>query len=336
VSYQWRRDGAPVPSPAGANPLLTVQAASAADAGAYTCVVSNSAGAVTSTAAALSIVSADATNPSRLANIAVRASIKGSVPLIVGFSVGGAGTSGTKSLLVRGAGPSLATLGVSTPLADPSLGLFSGTTSVLTNDNWAGDAQVSVLSNQLGAFPFANATSRDAALTATAVSGSYTAQLASNDSSSGTALAEIYDGSPAFTADTPRLVNVSARTEVGGDAGLLIAGFVIAGPAARTVLIRGIGPGLAEFGVGNILGDPQLALFREGVPVASNDDWYDAPNSVAVAAAARLVGAFVLPPTSRDAALLLALPPGSYTAQLSSTAGSAAVGNALVEVYEVP
>jgi hypothetical protein len=335
MNYQWRRNGITVPSPAGANALLVVSAASEADAGIYSCVVSNAAGTVTSTAAALSVVSADATNPSRLANIAVRATINGSVPLIVGFSVGGAGTSGTKSLLIRGAGPSLVALGVTTPLADPSLGLFSGTSRVLDNDNWSGDAQVSALANQLGAFPFATATSRDAALTATAVNGSYTAQLASNDSSSGTALAEIYDGSPVFTADTPRLVNVSARTEVGGDSGVLIAGFVIAGPAARTVLIRGIGPALAEFGVGKALTDPQLALFREGVPVATNDDWYDAPNSVSVAAAARSVGAFLLPPTSRDAALLLSLPPGSYTAQLSSTAASS-VGNALVEVYEVP
>jgi hypothetical protein len=336
LSYQWQRNGVNVSAPAGTSPLLIFPAVSAAEAGAYTCVVSNAAGAASTAAAALSVVPADATNPSRLANIAVRASVDATAPLIVGFSVGGAGTSGTKLLLIRAAGPSLATVGVSNPLADPTLGLFNGSTNVISNDNWSGDAQVASLANQLGAFPFSAAASRDAALAATAVGGSYTAQLASSDATSGTALAEIYDGSSSFTAATPRLVNVSARTNVGGGASVLIAGFVIAGSAAKTVLIRGIGPGLATFNVSNALADPQLALFRDGVPVATNDDWYDAPNSVSVAAAARLVGAFVLPPTSRDAALLLSLPPGSYTAQLSGNAATATAGNALVEVYDVP
>jgi hypothetical protein len=123
---------------------------------------------------------------------------------------------------------------------------------------------------------------------------------------------------------------------VGTGGNILIAGFVIAGPAARMVLIRGIGPGLTAFGVTNTLADPQLALFRDGVPVASNDNWHDAANAVAVATAATQVGAFALPTTSRDAALLLSLPPGSYTAQVSGNAATNAVGNALVEVYEVP
>src|SRR5204863_8115345 len=117
--------------------------------------------------------------------------------------------------LMPGAGPSLTPLGVTGALNDPRLGLFSGTTSVLANDNWAGDNQVAALARQLGAFPFSASTSRDAALAATTVSGSYTAQLASADASSGTALAEIYDGSSIFSATTPRLINVSARTEVG-------------------------------------------------------------------------------------------------------------------------
>jgi hypothetical protein len=170
-------------------------AATASDAGTYTCVVSNAAGAITTASAELDVVPADATNPARLANLAVRATVAGTAPLIVGFSLGGAGTSGTKALLIRGAGPSLTALGVPGALNDPQLGLFSGATSVLANDNWAGDAQVAALARQLGAFPFSANTSRDAALAATAVGGSYTAQLASADASSGTALAEIYDAS---------------------------------------------------------------------------------------------------------------------------------------------
>jgi len=334
LSYQWHKNGANLSSPAAINPLLVIAGMSAADAGSYTCTITNAAGVATTRAAVLNVVASDATNPSRLANLAVRANVGVDTPLIVGFSIGGAGTSGTKTLLIRGAGPALSALGVSGPLADPRLGLFNGPISVLANDNWAGDAQVTALGNQVGAFPFGAPSSRDAALAATAVGGSYTAQLATANATSGTALAEIYDGSQNFTAATPRLVNVSARTDVGTGANVLIAGFVIAGPAAKTVLVRGIGPALAGFAVNNALGDPQLALFRDGVLVATNDNWYDAVNAVAIVTAAGQVGAFSLPPGSRDSALLLSLPPGNYTAQVSGNATTA--GSALVEVYDVP
>jgi hypothetical protein len=335
-SYQWRRNGANLKMAAAANCLLVLPVASAADAGTYTCVISNAAGSTITAAAGLDVIAPESNDPARLTNLAVRASVASASPLIVGFAIGGAGTSGTKPLLIRGAGPSLTSLGVTGVLTDPRLGLFSGTTIVLANDDWAGDAQVAALARQLGAFPFSASTSRDAALAATAVNGSYTAQLASADASTGTALAEIYDGSATFGATTPRLINVSARSEVGTGGNILIAGFVIAGPAARMVLIRGIGPGLAAFGVPNTLADPQLALFRDGVPVASNDNWYEAPNAVAIATAGSQVGAFALTTHSRDAALLLSLPPGSYTAQISGAAANNAVGSALVEVYEVP
>ena len=147
-------------------------------------------------------------------------------------------------------------------------------------------------------------------------------------------LAEIYDRTSAFNADSPRLTNLSARYDTGGAAGPLAAGFVVAGPAARTVLIRGIGPALTQFGVANALTDPQLVLFRDNTIVATNDNWFDAPNSVALVSATAQVGAFALPPSARDAALLLSLPPGNYTAQVRAPGGTA--GNALVEIYEVP
>ena len=331
ISFQWRKDGADLMGTSAGSSTLVIPNAAATDAGGYTCVVTNAAGSVTSAVAALSVVASDPTNPPRLTNLAVRATVTGT-PLIVGFSVGGPATSGTKTLLIRGAGPSLAALGVSGALADPRLGLFSGTASILSNDNWSSDTRVATLATQVGAFPF-SAGSRDAALAATAVGGSYTAQIASADATSGTALAEIYDASGTFGVTTPRLVNVSARTEISAT-NLLIAGFVIAGPAAHAVLIRGIGPTLAQFGIRTALADTQLALFRDGVLIASNDNWYDAPNAVAVATTATHVGAFSLVPTSHDAALLLSLPPGNYTAQVRGANG-AVDGTGLVEVYEV-
>jgi hypothetical protein len=65
--------------------------------------------------------------------------------------------------------------------------------------------------------------------------------------------------------------------------------------------------------------------------VATNAGWAGAP---ALAAAFVQVAAFPLPATSGDAALLVTLAPGQYTAQVAGTGG--ATGVALVEVYEVP
>ncbi|MES2693818.1 MAG: hypothetical protein V4773_10125, partial [Verrucomicrobiota bacterium] len=232
------------------------------------------------------------------------------------------------------AGPALTALGVTNALPDPRLELFSGATSVLNNNDWANATAVSSLGTQVGAFPFP-ASSRDAALVANAVGGSYTAFLASADAGAGVALAEIYDGSAVFSPTTPRLINVSARTEVGTEGNLLIAGFVVSGHAAKLVLIRGIGPALAQFRVLGALPDPRLTLFRDAAPIAANDNWHDAPNAVAIAETSTLVGAFSLAPDSADAALLLTLPPGSYTAQLAAAPGTNP-GTGLVEVYDVP
>jgi hypothetical protein len=98
------------------------------------------------------------------------------------------------------------------------------------------------------------------------------------------------------------------------------------------VLVRAIGPGLSTFNVASPLADPQLALFGGSVQIAANDNWGGDPQ---LSAAAARVGAFALgDASSKDAVLLLTLPPGSYTAQISGANGTS--GNAIVEVYEVP
>ena len=128
-----------------------------------------------------------------------------------------------------------------------------------------------------------------------------------------------------------KLVNLSTRippTDTSTEP--VIAGFVLAQPA--TVLLRGVGPALAQFGVPQPLDDPRIALVRQsdGAQLVANDDWSGAD----VAAAAAKVGAFALTAGSRDAALLVTLPAGSYTVHLSGAAGS--IGTALIEVYLVP
>ncbi len=272
---------------------------------------------------------------SRIANFSIRATAGiDAQTLIVGFGIGGAGTAGAKPMLFRGAGPALTAFGVPGALADPKLQLFSGPTKILENDNWSGDPLVAAMAAQVGAFSFTSAASRDAALSNAATNpGGYTAQLSGVGGTTGIVLAEIYDATPpaAFADATPRLINVSARTQVGTGADILIAGFVVSGSAPKNVLIRAIGPALANFGVPGVLADPKLELFSGSSRIGENDNWSGAD---ALAAGFASVGAFTLDPASKDAALLATLAPGSYTVQVSGVANT--TGVALVEIYEMP
>jgi hypothetical protein len=219
-------------------------------------------------------------------------------------------------------------------LADPKLELYAGTTKMTENDDWAGNAQISAISAQVGAFDLGSSTSKDAALFNTGFNpGSYSVWVTGNGGATGVALAEIYDATPAsaYTATTPRLTNVSARTQVGTGDDVLIAGFTISGGASKTVLIRAVGPSLLPFGVTGVLMDPKLELFTGSTKINENDNW---GGGAALADAFRSVAAFELPATSSDAVLLVTLEPGSYTAQVSGVGST--TGVALVEVYEVP
>ncbi len=136
----------------------------------------------------------------------------------------------------------------------------------------------------------------------------------------------------------PPMTNISTRGLVGAGDELMIAGFVIEGNSAITVLIRGVGPTLANFGVLTAIGDPQISVFDSSsdvLPAFANDDWGSNTNPIEIASTASTVGAFALPAGSKDAALLLTLEPGIYTVQLANQ--QPGVGNVgLIEVYWVP
>jgi uncharacterized protein (DUF1800 family) len=129
-------------------------------------------------------------------------------------------------------------------------------------------------------------------------------------------------------AQETRLSNVSVRTSAGG-ADTLITGFTIGPGAAKQVLIRAVGPTLGGFGVTGVLADPKLELFNSaGAKILENDNFNPADAPIFAS-----VGAFALNAGARDAALVITLSPGSYTAQVSGIGGAS--GIALVEVYEV-
>lgn len=135
--------------------------------------------------------------------------------------------------------------------------------------------------------------------------------------------------SATLTVDAGRVKNISVRIVV-PDGGLLTAGFVLDTP--KTVLIRGIGRSLEQFGVaaGTTMANPAVTVFNSaGVTVAQNDDF--ATSAALIAATAR-VGAFGLA-SAQDAAVLVTLPAGAYTVQLRSVGGRG--GDSLAEVYDV-
>jgi len=116
------------------------------------------------------------------------------------------------------------------------------------------------------------------------------------------------------------------RVEAGDN--VLIAGFIVKGSGTKRILIRGIGPSLVSFGVGNPLQDPTLELNAgSGGVVASNDNWPENSN------AAEITASGLAPLNPNEAALLLPLAPGSYTAVLRGKGSSTGIG--LVELYDL-
>lgn len=144
---------------------------------------------------------------------------------------------------------------------------------------------------------------------------------------SGPALVKLRNGArPAFAGrGKGELINLSTRGRVESGDRAMIAGFVVNGGTQR-VVVRALGPSLTAFGVSGALADPTLELVSSaGQSLVTNDDWRGSPNSAAISAAG------LEPGDERDAAILVTLSPGAYTAIVRGK--NAASGVALVETY---
>lgn len=130
-----------------------------------------------------------------------------------------------------------------------------------------------------------------------------------------------------------RLVNLSTRTKISFVGDSFTLGFNIAGTAKATLLIRGIGPALAKFGLPSALLAPRLEVNKGSTIIATNEGWDKGGNGTAIATAAANVGAFPLAAGDADTAVLLTLDPGTYTATIRGING--AIGDVLAEVYDV-
>ena len=253
-----------------------------------------------------------------------------STPL-VGFMTRG---TGTLSLLLRAVGPTLASFGLKSAAADPSLTAWqSNSRLVLSNDDWSVGNDVAALRTTMaaaGAFPLTDG-SKDAALTEAFGAGVYLAQ-ADVSHGSGTVLIEAYttNGAPERSTDT-RVINFSALASVGSGA-TLTGGFAITGSDNKCVLIRVVGPTLANYGVRNPLHNAVLTIRRRDTVIgwtngSTRSNQYDAFRAATAAATFQTN-------SGSEPSLVLSLPEGAYTAEVSNSSDTA--GTALLEVYELP
>ncbi len=336
ATYQWQLGSTNIAGATGST--YQIAAAGAADNGTYHLLISNSLGNYTFNMGTLTT-----TSDARIMNLSARADVQsGANALIAGFAVAG---SAQKSVLIRGVGPGLAQFSVPGILAAPVLTLFnSSSVQIASNAAWGGGSDLKGAMSGVGAFSLA-ANSLDTALLQSFQPGTYTANVSGAGGSNGVALAEIYDADTG--APPSRIVNISARANIQAGANALIAGFVIApGPtnSSEAVLVRGVGPALAGFGVAGALASPTLTLFdSQGAAIATNQGWSTKSSAgsstvkagveISTTATMGSVGAFGLTAGSADCAMTVTLPPGSYTAQVTGANSTTGVG--LVEVYEV-
>jgi hypothetical protein len=289
--------------------------------------------------AANSAAKGTASTTGRLITFSSRANVTPQDPITAAFTISG---TASKSVLLRAVGPSLSLFGVQAVIENPYLQLYDSTGRlVLANAGWNGDSNLAATFDQVGAFPLVVG-SADAAAVALLSPGSYTVQVGGASGQTGAALAEVYDADQNPLTSGQQISAVSARSGV-DSSDALIGGFVIEGNSSRTVLVRAVGPALGDSGVAHPLPAPVLKIYdSQGNLLAQNAGWgnpvsvnpaYPAASASGIATAAVTAGASSLTSGSNDSAVLVTLPAGAFTAQITDANGQP--GIALIEVYNV-
>ena len=287
--------------------------------GGFSQISSNSQASVDATGV---VVSLDTSKPNPKSgqplNIATRLAVQGGDNLLIaGFIITGPSGS-TKTVLVRGIGPSLANAGVANPLTDPLLELHEPDGTVVVNDNWQ-QGDTSKIPNA-----FVPSDTRESVIVATLAPGNYSALVKGAHGETGIGVAEVYDldsGSSAL------LGNIATRGFVNTGDNVLIGGFIVGGTEPAKMLVRAIGPSLSAFGVQGALPATTLELHDSNGAVISNDGWRSTQEAE--------IKATTIPPSDdNEAAILATLPPGNYTAVVRGKDNTTGIG--LVEAYNLP
>jgi hypothetical protein len=275
---------------------------------------------------------------STLGNISTRAFVQtGDNVVIGGFIIQGAET---KRVVIRAIGPELGgpPYNISDALANPTLELHNAAgTLIASNNNWATTIIGGIImANQvrdIQASGFAPSDPRESAMIVNLPPGNYTAIVRGLNNTTGVALAEVYDLSP---APNSILGNISTRSFVQTGDNVMIGGVIVQGTESKRVIVRAIGPELTQYGVPNPLADPTLELHDStGALIASNDNWQHTIIGGIITrdqvAAIRASGH--APGDPRESAIIANLPPGNYTAIVRGVNNTTGVG--LVEVYDL-
>src|SRR5438105_5967150 len=263
----------------------------------------------------------------QLSNISTRAraATRNDV-LIAGFILQSQG----KQILLRALGPTLAQFGVSGFLADPTISLFDSNGSLIaSNNNWKETQQAQI--EQTGLAPSSDL---EPAILITLQPANYTAIVSGTGGDSGVAVAEVYD----LQTTIGRASNISSRAQVANGENVVIAGFAVQGPQLKSVVLRGIGPGLQGV-VPDPLPNMTIELHNsQGQLIESNADWKNGETPVARPNGSPVSPTYLdlyhlAPPNDNDSALYNQLAPGNYTVIFKSPTD--ATGNGLVEIYGV-
>jgi DNA-binding beta-propeller fold protein YncE len=250
---------------------------------------------------------------SRAVNMSTRAAVRtGDEALIAGFIIQGATP---KTVVIRARGPSMP--GVTSPLADPVLRLYTGQTLIAENDNWVAAANAAALQSS----GFAPSDPAESALMLTLNPGAYTAVVSGASNGTGTGIVEVFE---VGHTEMP-FINLSARARVLTGEDVAIAGFVVQGGRPARVLVRARGPSLAAANVAGVLENPVLELRSAAGRIAVNDDWINAPNWQAIQSSG------FAPADAAESAILMTLAPGAYTAILTGSANG--TGTAIIEAF---
>ena len=280
----------------------------------------------------------DTRSNTRLINFSALAQTSPRAPQVLGFVVGGEDAT-SPPLLLRAVGQGLAPyLPAETTalVTEPELVLLNHSLgSQIRRSGHLEDAEILAADAAVGAFPALPAESErvpgvtyGSAWLGPLPRGNFTLLVSPADDTTGISLAEIYDTNVNAGPEVSPLRNVSIRAQITAGSPVLTAGFVIAGDGLAPLLIRGIGPGLSDYSVPSPVADPRIKLIHSHITLQENDDSAAYP---ALEAATATAGAFPLAAGSQDAAMLVQLPPGAYTVQLTSSADDP--GEALLEIY---
>jgi len=250
-----------------------------------------------------------------LRNVSTRLEVRtGGDVAIAGFMV-----ESTQQILVRALGPTLQSFGVTAVLADPIIELHDGNgTLIASNDNWKTTQQSAI--SATGKAPPNDA---ESAILRTLNQGNYTMVVRGKNNTTGIALVEAY--ALDFQTNAFTLANVSTRGFAGTVDHVMIAG-CIPGDAVNNVIVRALGPTLAQFGVPNVLMDPTLEVHdQNGSLLASNDNWQDTQKTLIEQSG------FAPPNLTESAIIVFVVGHPSFTAIVRGKNNT--IGARLVEVY---